>query len=120
MRRRAKAFGGSKSLCYSNTTAATHFSLLKLSGKVELNSGQLSTQLKQCSTRNRCKSCDKALKRNQNAVHCSSCFGVFHKNCTALHIGGLKHLEVNVATTWQCGGCAFPYFSHSFFVNEIN
>ena len=120
VRRRAKAFGGSKSLYYSNTTADTHFSLLKLSGNVELNPGLVSTQLKQSSTTDKCKSCDKAVKRNQNVVHCSSCFGVFHKKCTALDIRDLKRLEVDVATTWQYGGCVFPYFSDSFFVDEIN
>ena len=60
VRCRAKAFGGSKSLYYNNPTAATHFSLLKLSGNVELNPDHVSTQLKHYITTDRCKSCDKA------------------------------------------------------------
>ena len=103
-RSRRRSYFGLRTLYYSNSTSATQFTLLKLSGGVECNPGPQGSL--ENSSKTLCACCAKAMRRNQNGVRCSSCLTLFHNKRTEMSKKELLHYRKEGA--WICFTCTMP------------
>ena len=82
------------------------FSLLFLSGNVELNPGP--------TYKYPCGDCSRPCKCNQPAIQCDNCQVWYHKKCLQMNSKVYEALA-NSSLTWICCQCGLPSFSSSFF-----
>ena len=83
------------------------FTLLIISGDVELNSGPTSAKYP-------CGVCSRPCKNNQPAIQCDSCDTWIHKKCIQITPKNWKILK-NTSISWHCLNCALPNFSSTLF-----
>ena len=82
------------------------FSLLLLSGDLELNPGPV--------FKFPCGDCSRPCKSNQAAIQCDSCDTWYHKKCLSMNSQIFKTLS-NSSATWICCQCGLPNFSQDLF-----
>ena len=83
------------------------FTLLIISGDVELNPGPTSAKYP-------CGVCSRPCKNNQPAIQCDSCDTWIHKKCIQITPKNWKILK-NTSISWHCLNCALPNFSSTLF-----
>ena len=118
---RKKAFAGQRVSYYNNSSATTQFQLLKLSGNVHLNPGPKSNgpSSRTASVGDKCSSCARCLRSNQNGVQCSSCHARFHIKCSGMTSHELRLYHRLRLPSWSCITCSLSQFSDSFFSDSL-
>lgn len=62
-----------------------------------------------------CGECDKAVRNNQDAILCSTCFNWFHAKCLNMTLSIFHYYLNKPDIEWTCPTCALPTLKDSFF-----
>ena len=62
-----------------------------------------------------CGECSKPVRKNQDAILCSSCDTWSHAKCLELTVTGFKYYLQHPDLEWTCAFCSLPKLSDSFF-----
>ncbi|CAH3036625.1 unnamed protein product, partial [Pocillopora meandrina] len=62
-----------------------------------------------------CGECSKPVRKNQDAILCSSCDTWSHAKCLKLTVTGFKYYLQHPDLEWTCAFCSLPKLSDSFF-----